>query len=46
MYNEGISTAGDLMDMGVADEVIDKRGAFYNYGECAWARAGRTPRHS
>ena len=33
MYNEGISTVGDLLDLGVAEEVIAKRGAFYSYGE-------------
>jgi recombination protein RecA len=33
MYNEGISTVGDLIDLGVAEEVIAKRGAFYSYGE-------------
>ena len=33
MYDEGISKTGDLLDLGVEHEVIDKRGAFYNYGE-------------
>ena len=33
MYNEGISTTGDLLDLGVAEEVITKRGAFFSYGE-------------
>ena len=33
MYNEGISTVGDLLDLGVAEEVVAKRGAFYSYGE-------------
>ncbi|MCW5878662.1 MAG: recombinase RecA [Anaerolineales bacterium] len=33
MYNEGISKSGDLLDLGVACEVIDKRGSFYSYNE-------------
>jgi len=31
MYNQGISKSGDLLDLGVAMNLIDKRGAFYNY---------------
>jgi recombination protein RecA len=31
MYNEGISTTGDLIDLGVEYDIIDKRGSFYNY---------------
>lgn len=33
MYNEGISTVGDLIDLGVEHDIISKRGAFYRYGE-------------
>ena len=33
MYDQGISKAGDLLDLGVEHEVIDKRGAFYSFGE-------------
>ncbi len=33
MYNEGISTVGDILDLGVAEEVVVKRGAFFSYGE-------------
>ncbi len=33
MYNEGISRSGDILDLGVELELIDKRGSFYNYGE-------------
>ena len=33
MYNEGISKAGDLLDLAVQQEVIDKRGSFYSYGD-------------
>ncbi len=31
MYNVGISTEGDLIDLGVDQDIIDKRGSFYNY---------------
>jgi recombination protein RecA len=31
MYNEGISTAGDLVDLGVEYDILTKRGAFYRY---------------
>ena len=33
MYNEGISKAGDVLDLGVKYEIIKKAGAFYSYGE-------------
>ena len=33
MYGEGISKEGCLIDVGVACGVIDKSGAWYNYGE-------------
>jgi recombination protein RecA len=33
MYNEGISKVGDLLDIGVELELIEKRGSFYSYGE-------------
>ena len=33
MYNEGISKVGDLLDLAVEFEIIDKRGSFYNYGD-------------
>jgi len=31
MYNEGISKAGDILDLGVGIGLIDKRGAFFRY---------------
>ena len=31
MYNEGISKEGDVLDLGVELDIIDKRGSFYNY---------------
>jgi recombination protein RecA len=33
MYNEGISKVGDLLDLAVGMEIIDKRGSYYNYGD-------------
>jgi recombination protein RecA len=33
MYNEGISRVGDILDVGVEMDLIDKRGAYYYYGE-------------
>jgi len=33
MYNEGISKAGDALDLGVEMGVIEKRGSYYSYGE-------------
>jgi recombination protein RecA len=33
MYNEGISKAGGLLDVGVEMGLIDKRGSYYSYGE-------------
>jgi len=31
MYNEGISTSGDLVDLGVEYDILSKRGAYYRY---------------
>jgi recombination protein RecA len=33
IYGEGISTAGDLLDMAVQTEVIDKSGTWYSFDE-------------
>ncbi|MCB9110639.1 MAG: recombinase RecA [Anaerolineales bacterium] len=33
MFNEGISKSGDLIDLATKFEVIQKRGAFYSYGD-------------
>jgi recombination protein RecA len=33
MYNEGISRTGDVLDLGVEYGVLDKRGAYFRYGE-------------
>lgn len=33
MYNEGISATGDLIDLGVENDIIAKRGSFFSYGD-------------
>jgi recombination protein RecA len=33
MYNEGISKVGDLIDLATQLTIVDKRGAFFSYGE-------------
>jgi recombination protein RecA len=33
MFNEGISKAGDILDLATKFEVVQKRGAFYSYGD-------------
>lgn len=33
MYNEGISKAGDLLDLATQLEIVTKRGAFFSYGD-------------
>lgn len=38
MYNEGISKTGDLLDLAVELEVIEKRGSFYNYNDSRLAQ--------
>jgi recombination protein RecA len=32
MFNEGISASGDLLDLAVADDIINKSGAWFSYG--------------
>ncbi len=33
MYNEGISKVGDLIDLATQLEIVEKRGAFFSYGD-------------
>lgn len=33
MFNEGISKVGEIIDLGVANEIIKKSGSFYSYGD-------------
>ena len=32
LYNEGISREGEIIDLGVKEDIIDKAGAWYSYG--------------
>lgn len=38
MYNEGISKAGDLVDLATELDIIQKRGSFYSYGDLRLAQ--------
>jgi recombination protein RecA len=38
MYAEGISKTGDLLDLAVEMEIINKRGSFYSYGDLRLAQ--------
>lgn len=31
MFNEGISRSGEVLDLGVSNDIIDKRGSYYSY---------------
>ena len=33
MFSKGISKVGDLLDLGVAQEIVKKSGSFYSYGD-------------
>jgi len=33
MYNEGISKAGNVLDIGTEQDIVDKRGSFYSFEE-------------
>ena len=33
LYGEGVSREGDLIDLGVANRIVDKSGSWYSYGE-------------
>ena len=33
MYDEGISSAGNILDLAVQNGIIEKRGAWFNYGD-------------
>lgn len=38
MYNEGISKVGDILDLAVVQDIVDKRGSFYSYGDTRLAQ--------
>jgi recombination protein RecA len=33
MYNEGISTSGDILDLGVEYDILSKRGAYFRFND-------------
>ena len=33
LYGEGISREGDLIDLGIAEKIVDKAGSWFSYGE-------------
>jgi recombination protein RecA len=33
MYDEGISKEGDVLDLAVEMDIVEKRGSYYSYGE-------------
>jgi recombination protein RecA len=33
MYNEGVSKAGDVLDLATSMDIVTKRGSFYSYGD-------------
>ena len=33
MYTQGISREGDLLDLAIADKLIEKSGSWFNYGD-------------
>ena len=33
MYNEGISREGNIIDVGVKEEIVQKSGAWFSYGD-------------
>ncbi len=45
MYNEGISKMGDVLDIGVSLEIIDKRGSFFSYGETRLGQGRENSKH-
>ena len=38
MYNEGISKVGDILDIAVEQNIVDKRGSFFSYGDTRLAQ--------
>lgn len=38
MYNQGISKIGDILDIAVEEEIVEKRGSFYSYADTRLAQ--------
>ncbi len=43
MYGEGVSRLGEILDLGVKLDIIQKSGSWFNMGDKRWARAGTPP---
>ena len=41
LYNEGMSHAGLLVDLGVEHEIVEKSGAWFSYGETSGSGRGK-----
>ncbi len=46
MYDEGVSTVGDLLDLGVEYGIIDKRGSYYRYDDDLIGQGREMSKHS
>lgn len=46
MYGQGVSRLGEILDLGSKLDIVQKSGAWFNYGEIRWARAVITPRNT
>ena len=38
MYGQGISKEGELIDLGVENDIVDKSGAWYSYNGERWVK--------
>ncbi|MEM9773986.1 MAG: recombinase RecA [Chloroflexota bacterium] len=45
MFNIGVSRSGDVLDLGVAYELISKRGAYFRYGEMLLGQGRENAKH-
>ena len=45
LFDSGISYEGDLLDMGVNESIVDKSGAWFNYGQVRLGQGREQSRH-
>ncbi len=45
MYNEGISKPGNVLDLAVQYNIVDKRGAYFRYGEVMLGQGRENAKH-